>query len=843
MPFAIPALARTLRATRRALLLAGALLVTVAPAASAQNALPSPQEAERMLQDPAMRDRIAEAVSQSGLTQEQLRRRLTAAGYDPALLDAYMPGATEDGRRGGLDGLQLREELDAVRALGLVEASASDSVLAVFDSLALVSPLFAPRDTLAYYIDGLPVFGMDVFVRRTSRFIADRAGNVPDSYRIGPGDRIALILSGDIEQAASLEVSREGFIAVPTVGTVYVANLTMAQLRELLFQRLSRVYSGLRRSGDGNTRFEVGISRLRTVQVYVVGEVQEPGAYTISSASSPLTALYAAGGPTLQGSLRGIEVRRNGALVDSLDVYEYLVSGVDRADVSLQSGDVIFVPVHGARVDATGELVREAIFELLPGETLRDLVRYAGGFSAEAMRRRVQIHRILPPSDDDSLMGGRGRVVVEVGAAQLARGIPAIEMLPGDSITVFPVDDRVRNLVTVSGNVWIPSDVGFTPGMRLSEAIRLAGGPKPDTYLDQILVSRLRPDSTRVQLRAAFADTTGAVTPDLVLAEHDEITVFSRTTFRPERYIVVTGAVRSPGRLRFLEGMTVRDAILQANGLTADAYLVEAEIARVPDDRSAGAVATTLRVPLDSTYLFARGEPGEYIGPPGPDAPRAGSPEVPLQPYDNLLILRQPEWELVRTVKLTGQVKYPGPYALRTKTERLLDVIERAGGLTSAAYADGIEFHRAQDSTGRIGIDLRAALRNREHRDNIILAAGDSVHIPEFDPVVVVRGEVNAPGAVAFEPGRDIDFYVRAAGGYSSAGDKSRAFVTQPNGDKESVVRRFLLPDSRPAPRPGAEVMVPKRDPSQQGAPLTSILGAAAQVLASIVTIIVVARN
>jgi protein involved in polysaccharide export with SLBB domain len=344
-------------------------------------------------------------------------------------------------------------------------------------------------------------------------------------------------------------------------------------------------------------------------------------------------------------------------------------------------------------------------------------------------------------------------------------------------------------------------------------------------------------------LRSAFADSSGHVTLNLALQEEDEITIFSKTTFRPERYVIVSGAVRSPGRLRFREGMTVRDAILLADGLREDAFLKEAEIARVPEDRSHGAVSTTIRVPLDSTYLFARGQANEYPGMPGVPAPAGGTPEVPLQPYDNLLILRQPEWELPRTVKITGQVKYPGPYALRTKTERLADIIQRAGGLTREAYAGGVTFVRLADSVGRVGIDLAEALKNPKSRDNIILAAGDSIDIPEFDPVVMVAGAVNAPGAVAYQPGANLDFYVRAAGGYAFKGDKTRAWVEQPNGEKESVVRRFLLPDTSPEPRPGAEITVPERNAAQVSAPITSIIGAAAQVLASLITIIVVAKK
>lgn len=788
--------------------------------------------AESLSTDTALQSKIRQSIEQSGLSQEELRAQLRAAGYNSSLLDSYFAAGVQ---RGGQQPTDVRFELDAVRRLNLMPDSLADSILATLDTTGL--------DTLHVLPDSLArIFGLDIFQPRNVRFQPSESGPVADSYRIGPGDQLALILSGDVERAYALEVSRDGFVVIPTVGTMYVANLTMAQLRDLLYTRLGRVYSGVRRGANATTRFEVTISRIRNIQVFVAGEVNQPGTFNISAASTPLTALFAAEGPRPSGSLRRVEVRRGGRLVDSMDVYDFLLSGIDRTSEALQSGDVIFVPVHGGRVAVAGAVVRPAIYEIRPNETLRDILRFAGGFRADALRRRVQIHRILPPSADDSSYG-RGRVVVDVGPDQLATAIPEVTMLPGDSVTAFPVPERLRGFVTVNGNVWVPGPVGFSPNMRLSDAVRLSGGPKPDVYLDQILISRLRPDSTRLQLRSAFADSTGKVTEDLALQEDDEITVFSRTTFRPERYIIVSGAVRAPGRLRFREGMTVRDAILLADGLREDAYLKEAEIARVPDDRSQGTVSTTIRVPLDSTYLFARGQAGEYPGMPGVPAPAGGTPEVPLQPYDNVLILRQPEWELPRTVKITGQVKYPGPYALRTKTERLMDIIQRAGGLTKEAYPDGISFIRQADSVGRVGIDLKQVLKDPKTRDNIILVAGDSIDIPEFDPVVMVTGSVNAPGAVAFRPGANLDYYVQAAGGYAYSGDRGRAWVEQPNGEKESVVRRFMLPDTKPEPRPGAEIMVPPRNPNQQATPITGIIGAAAQVLASIVTIIVVARR
>ncbi len=823
----------------------------------------TPAQARELLQNnPDLQQQLRQRIEQSGLTPDQIRDRLRAAGYPDNSLDQYLNGSTS-GTTGGADaangllsggtgltsGGDPTRDIDVVRALGLVGDAEADSLRLLRprgESYQLSDEDRIVRDSLRADSLHLPwtrplrLFGLDVFSRRgTTQFQATQAGPVDANYRLGPGDRIALILTGDVQAAYSLDVSRDGFIVIPRVGQLYVANLTMAQLDDLLYARLARSYSGVRRGAGGTTQFEATVSKLRNIQIFVAGEVARPGAYQVSAAGTVLSALYAAGGPTANGNFRGVQVRRGGSLVDSVDLYGYLLNGINRTDVPLRSGDVVFVPVHGARVKVTGQVNRPAIYEMKPQETLRDALRDAGGFTASASRQRVQIHRILPP---ESQQQGRARVVVEVGPEQFAGGIvPAVPMFPGDSVSVFGVDERVRNFVTLHGDVWVEGPTGWSPGMRLSDALRLAGGVKPDVYLGQILISRLRSDSTRVQLRSAFADSTGRVTTDLPLEEEDEIVVFSRTTFRPERYVAVTGAVRKPGRIRYREGMTVRDAILLADGLSEDAYLKEAEIARVPEDRSQGALATTIHVPLDSTYLFARGAAGEYVGPPGIPALASGAGEVPLQPYDNLLILRQPDWELPRIVKVTGQVKYPGPYTLRTKTERLMDIIQRAGGLTKEAYPNGVEFFRMQDSAGRIGLDLPRVLRDPRNRDNLILAAGDSVNIPEFDPVVLVRGGVNSPGAVAYQPGKSIDWYVRSAGGYSTKGDRNRAFVVQPNGQKQAVNRKFLLPDDNPYPLPGAVVTVPEGAPGANSA--SAILGTAAQLLGSLLTVIVLARQ
>jgi protein involved in polysaccharide export with SLBB domain len=683
---------------------------------------------------------------------------------------------------------------------------------------------------------GYTIFGLDVFRSATSVFEPTLSGPVDANYRLGPGDRLVLILTGDVEASYELPVTREGFIVIPQVGQLSVANLTLGELDRVLYTRLSRVYSGVRANNQGTTRYSVSVARLRSNQIYVVGEVRRPGSYMVSSAGTALTALYASGGPTTNGSLRNVEVRRGGRTVDTLDVYDYLVRGDASHDVRLQTGDVLFVPVHVPRVRILGQIARPATYEVSRNETLADLLNNAGGFEANASLQRVLIDRILPPSERTAT--GRERVTLDVSSASLASSAGrTIPLQNGDVVRVFAVAERVRNRIYVEGNVYLPGAQGLEPNMTLGQALRRAG-VKGDTYLGEVLVTRLRPDSARVQLRATLADTSGAVVNDFPLQEDDRINVFALTNFRPTRFVSIGGAVRRSGRVLYRDGMTLRDLVLLADGLQEGAYLKEAEIARLPDDRSGGRTATTIRVPMDSTYVFERGPDGRYVGPPGMQVPAGGAPNVPLKPYDNVLIMRQPGWGLQRTVTLLGEVKFPGVYALTNQSERLSDLIKRAGGLTDEAYADGIVFTRRDNNIGRVGVELSAALRRYESSDNLILRDGDNITVPPYNATVTIRGAVNAPSTVAYVRGKGIDYYIDAAGGPASKADEDHAFVTQPSGKLESVRRHLFLPDGMPKPRPGSVVTVPEGDGSPKHDWIPLITGLA-QILGSTVAIVV----
>ncbi len=276
------------------------------------------------------------------------------------------------------------------------------------------------------------VFGVDVFRRTTTQFLPLLSGPVPPDYRLGPGDNLVLILTGDVELTYSLPITREGFILIPQVGQVHVANLTLEQLRDVLYTRLGRVYSGVRRGGGATTRFDVTVANVRANQVYVVGEVAQPGAYQISSLGTVFTALYAAGGVTELARLRGVDVQRAGKTIATLDLYDYLLRGDTRSDIRLETGDVIFVPIHVARVRIDGAVLRPAIYETTEGETLYDMIKAAGGFLPDAALERVKVDRVLPADARNTQT--MARVTIDV---PLANGlVPPFRLENGDVVRI-----------------------------------------------------------------------------------------------------------------------------------------------------------------------------------------------------------------------------------------------------------------------------------------------------------------------------------------------------------------------------------------------------------------------
>ncbi|HEY4218292.1 MAG TPA: SLBB domain-containing protein [Gemmatimonadaceae bacterium] len=869
-------------------------LIGATRALAAQQQLPTPDQAKSLLATrPDLVAALYKEIASSGMTPDQIHARLRAAGYPEDLLDGYISQGGSGSQLPGRDSLSAamptEDMLDAMSDLGLADTISTSALrtairarssaalgrgngrgsrdslgrsidLTLLDSIVdpadtlplpdvvdslgrLVTPIRAKPGTriprIAAPDTGMTIFGLNVFSNETTQFDPNVAGPVDAAYRIAAGDRLVLILTGDTERSFTLDVTRDGSVLVQGVGEIQAANLTLGQLEDELYAKLGRVYSGLRRGADATTHFSLTVARMHANQVYVLGDVDQPGSYRISGAGTALTALYAAGGPTANGSMRRVEIRRGGKLVDTLDLYDYLLHADGSHDPHLQSGDVVFVPVHGARVRLYGEVTRPGTYEMQKSETLADLLRAAGGFTASAERQRVQVARILPP--DQRRPNERPRVVIDVASDDSnPEAAPPFPVEPGDVVRVFKVTDQIGRRITVRGDVGTPGIVGFTPGMHLSDALRAAGGLKPDAYLGQVLVSRLRDaDSTREQLRASLRDSTGRAVNDILLRQDDEIRVFSVTELRATEYIAITGAVHRPGRYPYREGMTLRDLVLLAGGLDERASLREAEIARLPRTGNASTLAVSQRVPLDSTYLVvAQARPASAGG-----VMQAGATsEVSLEPFDNVLILSQPDRVQPRRVVIAGEVRSPGTYTLLDKDERLHDLIERAGGLSNPAANGGIIFYRRENHIGRVGVDLANAMRNPTSHDDLLLADGDSIFLPPFSAIVDVRGAVNAPRGVAWVPGANLDYYVRAAGGGSHNAEVNRSYVTQPDGSVESVRARRFLPDDIPVPKPGSVVYVTENTTPDKSDPIArwSII---AQIVGSLVTIAAITRH
>jgi protein involved in polysaccharide export with SLBB domain len=732
--------------------LLGAML-GVASVGAAQS--PSAAQAQQALQaaqaNPALIAQLRARIQSSGLSPDQIRARLAASGYPPDLLDSYLGAqSAQTALTPGAD------QLAALQALGLGSVSPSEPLHLDTGVVRMEDAVRA--ESLA---SGNYVFGVDVFRRSTTQFLPTLAGPVPADYTLGPGDHLVLILTGELEFAYSLQVTREGFVLIPQVGQVFVANLTLDQLRDVLYARLGRVYSGVKRGPDATTRFDISIASVRVNQVYVVGEVKQPGAYQLSALGTALTSLYAAGGVTDRADLRHIEVRRLDEAAMTVDLYDYLLHGEKRSDIRLETGDVVFVPLHGTRAQVTGAVPRPAIYELTAAETLVDLLRAAGGFQANAALKRLSVYRILPAAQRGP--GPYPRAVVDV------------------TLTPAPPSAPTASVVN------------------------------------------------------------GVLVPPVSLEDGDSVVVDSVPPLGGTLFVAISGMVNKPGQYAWRDGMTLRDLVLLARGPKVGAYLKEAEVARLPADRANGRLAETIRVPLDSTYLFERDSAGRYFGAAGLAFPAGGAPEVRLQPFDNVLILKQPDFELQRTVTITGEVRFAGTYALTSKDERVAELIDRAGGLTPQAYPDGIRFIRAVNGVGRINVDLPRALRDRASGHNITLQPGDAIDIPEYQPSVKISGAVNSPGSVLWQRGNGLDYYLSAAGGFSYKADKGRVSVKYANGEVRTR-RRSLLYSRDPRPAPGSEVFVPVKD-STARTDWVALVGAIAQILASVVTIAVVATK
>jgi len=739
------------------------------------------------------------------MTPAQIRAALKEAGYDPDALNEYLPG----GKRG--PGAPPAADVGTPGALPPSDALTATPAPPAFTEPE-PKPKIRPEDwpeftkEVARRIrtqDPVLPFGYEIFGYLPATFEPLSAGPVDPDYPIGPGDEVIVQVWGDNQFTHAAIVSREATISVPDIGQVVLNGLTLGQAKRLITDRLGAVYSGIR-ARRPTTFVDVTLGKLRTIQVFILGDVVRPGGYTISSVATLLNALYNAGGPTPRGSMRDVRIIRRNQVVQHADLYGYILTGSKAGDVRLQSGDVVFVPPIGKQAAVVGEVHRPAIYELAPGEGLQDLLRLCGGVLTTAVVDHALIDRVVPFASRDSL-AGQDRVVVDVPLRTvLANAGTNDEIHDRDILQVYRIGDTRKNTVEISGRSVIrPGVYQFRPGMRMVDLVKDAGGLDPDAYLDRAQIFRTNRDGSRT-MRSFNVNKALANDEDdnIALQEMDSVAVTSVWDIRDRHSVTITGSVRKPGTYEYLDGMTVMDLIFRAGGLKESAYKMRAEVSRVDSTTIATTKAAEVhRVPITGDY-----------------AVHSADSTFSLKENDQIFVREIPDWDMQRNVTISGEVEYPGTYSLQKPDERLSSLITRAGGFKTSAYPRAATFTRQKGDAGRLSVDVERAAKGKKPSD-VVLEEGDQIFIPKQPRTVKVAGEVGFPASVLYEGGKSLGYYVEQAGGYTENSDKGRVKVIQPNGKVKSV--RSMWWD--PSPEPGALVIVPKKGPAKDKETLKDI--------------------
>ena len=631
---------------------------------------------------------------------------------------------------------------------------------------------------------------------------------VGSNYILGPGDVVNLTVWGATNLRQELTVDRNGELLIPKVGPVRVWGLPFDKAKTAVSEAMDRYYR--------NYEMSLTLGKLRTIQVYVVGEVEAPGNYPVSSLATVINALAMAGGPSHNGSLRGIRVTRGGQTLATVDLYDMLLSGDRNKDVQLQNGDTIFVPVIGSVVAVAGEVRRPAIFELNGRTTVSDILKMAGGVAASGSLERFQIER---------LENNARRIVLDIvpKAGSLEAELGGVELKDRDIVKVFPIRDVIRHSVELKGNVQQAGEYQFRPGMRLTDLIPSMQVLLPETHLDSVEIVRISPpdyqkELIHVNLRRALAGNQG---DNMLLQEQDVVRVFSRWEMEEKPRVTVEGAVMKPGEFDYFPGMSVRDLLMAAGSTKRNALLDQAELTRIV---ITGDKVHSSRIQIDLGKALA----GDAVN------------NLTLQSDDILMVRSVSDWQnkADKYVTINGEVRFPGKYSL-TSGEKLYSVIARAGGYTDKAYLRGAKFTRRSvrelqqkrmdeiivktekellqkqsslaavsssreelDSTkaaldalmknveqmkslkaeGRVVIRLSAVATSKQSGYDLVLEGGDELNIPAHPGVVNVLGQVYNPNSYVYQEGLDVDRYLQKSGGPDSNAEASEMYIVRADG-------------------------------------------------------------
>ena len=717
-------------------------------------------------------DEIAAAIRNSGLSKTQLMDKLKAAGYDTSLASPFFGGGGVGSVKGGVASSDFTQALQQLGLFSGVEAQQkADSVVQKISS----APRLDPKPGI--------VFGKDIFTRSSTSFDPITSGPVDPAYRLGVGDAVQLVVTGQVELAYQLEMRRDGTVIIPQVGQVSIAGLTLESARAVLKNRMAQSYSGL---SSGEARLDLSIARIRSNAVFVIGEAEQPGALQVNALSTVFHALARAGGPSDHGSFRGIEVRRGGQVIRRLDLYDYLLKGDATNDIRTEQGDVIYVPLSTRNVTVIGAVRRQRQFELKQGEGFKDLLGFAGGLLPTASVERVQIDRILPA---ERRQPGIERVKVDVQLKGDLDSLSRVQLLDGDIVTVFGIGDLRRNVVTLKGEVFQPGDYQWRDGLTIGALIKQAQGLTPWALGDRIKVVRQVPQTGRTQLFSV--DLNSSAGQAFALSEFDELEVLDGRLAYPQGRIAIAGAVNKPGERAYVENETLRDAIERSGGFMEDAQWVD-----VSRRKTGAAYSDT------TSIVYSVRIDGQFAS--------SSAASYKLERDDRIFVRSSPGFRSQRMITMSGEFKYPGQYAINESSDRVRDIVTRAGGVLPTAYPES--FHLRRDGLD-VSVDFAAAMRD-ERSSNVLLRNGDELVIGENPRTVEVTGAVNKRTLLKWQRGLSVQDYIEMAGGPSERGQDNKAVVQYPSGMSKRVHRVALFFHTSPEVVAGSIITVPLKPES-----------------------------
>ncbi len=659
------------------------------------------------------------------------------------------------------------------------------------------------------------IFGAELFSNKNLTFEPNLRMPTPQNYRLAAGDEIIIDVYGYSEVQHKLTVSPEGYIRIPYLGPVYVNGLTIAEAKSRISKQLGTIYSGIK---SGNTSVQVSLGTIRSIQVLLIGEVERPGTYTVPSLASVANALYISGGPSENGSFRDIQVIRNGSIITTFDLYDFLTKGDLTNNIILQDQDIVKVNAYKVRIELSGEIKRPGIYEVKEGESLQNILEVAGGFTDLSYRDFIRVSRI----------NAKEREMVNVPQGTTGTFIPRT----GDKYFIDGIIDRFSNRVSITGAVFHPGDFALEPDMTLLDLIKKADGLMEVASLSRGIIRRMKADYTPSILNFNV-DEIMKGQQKITLQREDSVVIFSKVQLQQKYKVKISGLVNKGGYFDFADSMKLEDLILLAGGMQEGASPRRVEISR--------RIRTGQPYnPADSLNVIVQQFDVKSDLRSTPDAA-----EFLLQPYDEVYVRKSPTYMEQTNVSIDGEVVYPGSYTIYSKKERISDLMKRSGGLKTEAYPagavllrktfinesdslllalklktfanslkDSAAVQRLESTVQRkeqlLGINLEQIIKHPGSKFDLFLEEGDIISIPKKLQSVQLFGEVYFPKKVRYDKSTHFRDYIRGAGGYTSNALKRRAYVVYANGDVKST-HKVLFFNRHPKIRPGAEIYVPAK--------------------------------